>query len=247
MRLRAFVALALGLALAPMPAGAFSNEFRSGPLSQLEGHGLLVRMAASGTAFEGRSLELVQAQRELDFPGIAPGSLDLGPAELLRALVSGYDPGEQKKHFLRWYSGLPAWRAATRPLEQDWAEAVGYVRFELLEAYRSSTTQETSALGRALHALQDSFSTAHVERSPEGRIRGMAYYPSQAGHQLVDDRDRLRLPTGELAPEAMQAVGASRELLVGFSRWRGAPEAAFGRWVEAFTERHLGMETKPRP
>lgn len=230
-----------------MPARAFSNEFRSGPVHQKEGHGMLVRLAVSGTEFEGRLFELVQAQRDQDFPGTAPGSLDMGPAEWWRALVASYAPDEQKKHFLRWYSGLPAWRAETQPLEQDWRDAVDYLRLQLLAAYHAPFAREAAPLGRALHALQDSFSAAHVARAPDGRIRAMTYFPSQEGHRLGDGRDALRTDSGELTAEARQAVAASRELLLGFARWRAEDEAAFGRWVEAFTARHLALDAKPRP
>lgn len=233
---------ALVLVLWQAPAWAFDNEFVSGSLRQEHGHGELIRLAAEGTPFSGRVEELARAQRAQDFPGAPTG--ELGLAEWWRALVAGMEPDEQKKHFLRWYSGLPAWRAATRPLVADWADAVAYLRSELLAAYRAPVGQEAPALGRALHALQDSYSPAHVERGPSGRIRAMAYYPGS--HHLVDERDAIRTAKGELTPEAGQAVTASRELLLGFDRERTQDEAAFERWIEGFTARYLALSPPRR-
>lgn len=231
----------LACALLSAPAWAFSNEFRTGSVSQAHGHGELVRRAAEGTEFEALAEALVQGQRDLDFPGAPRGSVELGLADWWRALVAAIEPGEQKKHFLRWYSGLPEWRAATQPLEADWADAVGYVELELEAAYHAPRGQEAEALGRALHTLQDSYTPAHVARGADGRIRSLAYYPSQGGHQLVDARDRILTESGELTPEARAAVAASHELLLGFARWRTADEAAFGRWVQGFTAQHLAF------
>ncbi len=231
------VALIFGLAAGP--AHAFSNEYRVGAFENVHGHGELVRRAAAGTPFESRAEALVLAQREADFPGAGP---DMGLVDWWRALVAGYETAEMKKHFLRWYSGLPAWRAATQPLETDWAEAVGYIRSELLAAYRGPAEAEVGPLGRALHALQDSYSTAHVERTASGRIRTMAYYPARDGHGLVDGRDVLLSAAGDLKPEAAQAVVASRDLLMGYAEARTRDAAAFERWVESFIERYLALD-----
>lgn len=237
---RSLLLSALVLGLAAGPAHAFSQEYRAGAFEQAHGHGELVRRAAIGTPFESRVEALVSAQRAADFPGAGP---EMGLLDWWRALLAGYETAEMKKHFLRWYSGLPAWRAATQPLEKDWAEAVGYIQAELLAAYRGSVEAEIGPLGRALHALQDSYSTAHTERTPDGRIRSMAYYPSPDGHGLVDGRDGILTASGDLKPEAAQAVAATRELLVGYAQARTKDEQAFERWVESFVERNLALET----
>lgn len=238
--MRRWVLVALLLGMAAPAAHGFNQELRVGQ-EPFVGHGELVRRAAVGTPFEPRIGPLIMAQRELDFPGASPEGLGLG--DLWQALMSGYAPEEQKKHFLRWYSGLPEWRAVTRSLERDWAEAVGYVRGEVLAAYRGPVAAEAGPLGHALHALQDSYSTAHVLRTPAGRIRSMAYYPARDGHGLTDDRDRIWTEAGELKPEARMAVTASHELLAGYARWRTADEAAFTGWLEDYLQRHLALDT----
>lgn len=238
--MRRAVAWALvALGLVALPGHAFTNEVPSGPMQQAHGHGELIRRAAVGTPFETQVAELARAQWEQDFPGADPAAMGL--FDWWRALVAGYDGEEQKKHFLRWYSGLPAWRAATRPLEADWEAAVGYMRSELHAAYQASPSAEIAPLGRALHALQDSYSPAHTDRAADGRIRSMAYYPAHEGHQLIDGRDRILLESGELTPEAGRAVMATRELLEGFARWRKADTRAFGQWVEGYLERHVAL------
>ncbi|HEY9854585.1 MAG TPA: hypothetical protein V6D05_02520 [Stenomitos sp.] len=237
MRTLACALLAGGLLATPV--WAFSNEYHSGPLHQEHGHGELVRRAALGTGFEARAAELVQGQRDLDFPGAASGSVELGAGEWWRALVSAFAPDEQKKHALRWYSGLPAWRAATRPLAADWAEVVSYVVSELRAAYHAPVAGETLFLGHVLHTLQDSYSPAHVTRTPDGHIRDVAYYPGE--HRFVDDRDAILTASGDLTPEASAAVAASHELLEGFGRVRNGDEATFERWVEGFMARHLAL------
>jgi hypothetical protein len=106
-------------------------------------------------------------------------------------------------------------------------------------------------LGEALHLLQDSFSSAHVERAGgTGRIRHIRAFFIRAGwpplsrapheHNAPSDpRDDIYVG-GALRPEARAAIAASRAFLVMALRHLRAPRSARnGPELVAFIARYL--------
>lgn len=128
------------------------------------------------------------------------------------------------------------------------------VRFAGLHARAMRATNRSTALewlGEGLHLLQDSFSSAHVERiGGTGRIRHIRAFfirfgwppLSRAPHEHnapSDSRDDVYLG-GALRREAVAAIHASRAYLVMALRHLRAPRApGDARELQAFMNRYL--------
>lgn len=238
---------ALALLLASGQAYAFDNEAESPIHHTIHGHGELIEQAVRGTAYEGLAAMLASAQREQDFPVPDSERLNkvpkIGLGDLWQALLWGYQPDEQRKHFLRWWSGGTEWRAVTHPLEQDWKDAVGYLESELWTARAAEPGPAAlKHLGHALHGLQDSYAPAHVERDSQGYIVAMRYYPGRGPdcHAFIGDPgDRIRDAHGQYVSQAKQAIAATHELLAGYGKMRSEPADRFKSFLQSFRENHL--------
>jgi hypothetical protein len=177
-----------------------------------EGHEILTRLAMSGlplSAADRTSIELGVVRPDRggrsywNFPRSAIESLKAAaqPAHSLRPTPSSSSAAALRLIHLR-FAGLHrrAIRAASRSAALEW-------------------------LGEALHLLQDSFSSAHVERAGGtgriGRIRAffirLGWPPlsrAPGEHNAPSDpRDDVFL-AGGLRPEARAAVAASRAFLI---------------------------------
>lgn len=134
--------------------------------------------------------------------------------------------------------------------------ALALIRKRFTDLYRNAlrAPNRLNALGwvgEALHLLQDSFSSAHVERAgPAGPIRKIRAFYIRAGwpplsrapheHNAPSDpRDDVFLG-GALRPEALAATRASRELLTMALRHLASPgsPSIAPDWA-AFLRRHL--------
>jgi hypothetical protein len=117
----------------------------------------------------------------------------------------------------------------------------------------ASRTAALEWLGEALHLLQDSFSSAHVERAGgTGRIRHIRAFYIRFGwpplprapreHRAPSDpRDDVYL-RGALRPEARAAVRASRDFLTMALRHLRAPRSPRNApELRAFMSRYLAM------
>ena len=197
-----------------------------------EGHEILTRLAMIGlplTAAEQGAILLGVirpdrgGQSYWNFPGAALGSL--------RAAA-------QPAHSLR---PTPA---TSTPAAMGLIQA----RFSTLHLQAMHSPDRITALewlGEALHLLQDSFSSAHVERMGGiGRIRKIRAFFIRFGwpprslapdeHQAPsDDRDDVYL-NGTLRPEARAAVAASQAFLVMALRHLHTPLSP-GNQTELFT------------
>jgi hypothetical protein len=206
-----------------------------------EGHEVLTRAAASGLS------------------GIPMGPLlfgvvlpDRGPTywHFPKEALHSTDPVNQPTHALR--------ATATTSVRN----AVRAVRRHIARRYRAAMSSPGSAagwqaVGEALHTIQDSFSTAHADRSgpaaPGGsnRIRYVRHFDvnlipprrtrAPREHNFpADSRDQVHAAGGGLRPESRAAVIASREFLVMMQRHfaagrRNPPE------VLAFLNRHVSI------
>jgi hypothetical protein len=205
-----------------------------------EGHEILTRVAMRGlplTAAEQSAvlLGVIRPDRGgrsyWNFPRSALESLKATaqPAHALRPTPSSTVPAALRLIRAR-FAGLHrrAMRATSRSTALEW-------------------------LGEALHLLQDSFSSAHVDRvGGTGRIRHIrAFYIrlgwpplSRAPHEHnapADPRDDVYLH-GTLRPEARAAIRASRAFLILALRHLRAPRSRrHGIELRAFMSRYLSM------
>ncbi len=203
-----------------------------------EGHEILTRVAMRGlplTAAEQSAILLGVIRPDRggrsywNFPRAALESLKAAaqPSHALRPTPSSTVAAALRlirSRFLRLY--YRAMRAANRTVALEW-------------------------LGEALHLLQDSFSSAHVQRvGGSGRIRHIrAFYIrlgwpplSRAPHEHnapSDPRDDVYLH-GALRPEARAAIGASRAFLTMALRHLRAPRSPQNTpELRAFMSRYL--------
>lgn len=241
---------ALALLLASGPAHAFDNEAESPVHRTLHGHGELIEQAVKGTYYEGLAALLSSGQREQDFPVPESERLNqvpkIGLADLWQALLWGYQSDEQRKHFLRWWSGGPEWRTTTHSLEQDWQDAVGYFESELWAARAAEPDPAAlKHLGHAIHGLQDSYAPAHVERDSQGFIIAMHYYPGRGpgSHAFIGDPgDRIRDGQGQYVSAAKQAIATTHELLAEYGSFHARSADDFGSFLRTFKEKNLALK-----
>jgi hypothetical protein len=209
-------------------------------LGNKEGHEILTRSAMSGfplsTAEQSSLLDgIIRPDRGgssyWNFPGAALGS---------------FRAANQAAHSLR----------ATEATSTPTALAAIQQKFRALYSRALGSSGRDVALGwlgEAMHLLQDSFSSAHVERAgatgPIRRIRAFfvkfGWPPrSTAPHEHnvpSDDRDNVFVG-GALRPEAVAAVNASRDLLAMFLRHYGLPGSpVIPGEVNAFIASYLSM------
>ncbi|HKP01841.1 MAG TPA: hypothetical protein VJU77_00635 [Chthoniobacterales bacterium] len=203
-----------------------------------EGHEILTRHAMRGLPLSAAEKSAVEfgvirpdrgGRSYWNFPRAALGSLKAAaqPAHSLRPTPSTTVPAALRLIRAR-FAGLHAraLRASSRSTALEW-------------------------LGEALHLLQDSFSSAHVERiGGTGRIRHIRAFfirfgwppLSRAPHEHnapSDSRDDVYLH-GALRREAAAAIRASRVYLVMALRHLRAPRApGHARELQAFMNRHL--------
>lgn len=209
------------------------NPLSFGPGSK-EGHEILTRSAMSGFPLSASE------QDALLYGVIRP---DRGGRSYLSfpiAARAAYAPASQAAHSLR----------ATPSTSTAAALATIQAKFRTLYGTALASATRLDALGwlgEAMHLLQDSFSTAHVDRvGLTGRLRRiMAFYlgssaPAEHGSPW-DNRDDVYGSAG-LKAEAVGAINASRDLLAMFFRHSAAPGSpAIGAEVNAFIARHLSM------
>jgi len=205
-----------------------------------EGHEILTRVAMRGlplTATDRAAVELGVIRPDRggrsywNFPRAALGSLKAAaqPAHSLRPTPATPVPAALRSIQAR-FAGLYR-RAMTAPTR---ARALGWI-------------------GEAMHLLQDSFSSAHVERAGgSGRIRHIRAFFLRFGwpprsrapleHNAPSDtRDDVYLH-GALRPEARAAIGASRALLVMALRHLRSPRSpAHAIELRRFIGRYLSM------
>lgn len=141
------------------------------------------------------------------------------------------EPGAQAHHFMR-ASGATDADAHVAALawifENATAAAVGlFARFTLYDRVRPHVPSTFTGgpiakhLGRALHAVQDSFSSAHAKRIPgsetaAGAILKLCVYKEEKGHDEHERADlawESRLISDEFSLDGRQAVNASKELI----------------------------------
>ena len=190
--------------------------------------------------------------------------LPLTPAEQTAVLDGVIRPDRGGRSYWNFpRAALGALRAAAQPSHAlrptpatSTPAALALIRKRFTDLYRNAlrAPNRPTALGwigEALHLLQDSFSSAHVERSgPAGRIRRIRAFFVQAGwpplsrapheHNAPSDtRDDVFLG-GSLRPEALAAIRASRDLLTMALRHLAAPGSPgiATDWA-AFLRRHL--------
>lgn len=186
-----------------------------------EGHEVLTRLAMRG-------LPLTTAEKAaVELGVIRPDRGGQSYWNFPRAALASLKAAAQPAHALR-----PTPSASV-------AAALRLIHQKFIELYRKAVSAKSrsmaySWLGEALHLLQDSFSSAHVERvSGTGSIRNIrAFYIrvgwpplSRAPHEHnapSDPRDDVYLH-GRLRPEATAAVLASREFLKMAIRHLNAP------------------------
>ena len=205
-----------------------------------EGHEILTRLAMSGlpmSAGEKSAVELGVIRPDRggrsywNFPRSALESLKAAaqPAHSLRPTPASTTPAALRLIHAR-FAGLHrrAMRAASRSTALEW-------------------------LGEALHLLQDSFSSAHVERAGGtgriGRIRAffvrLGWPPlsrAPGEHNAPSDpRDDVYLG-GALRPEARAAVWASRAFLIMALRHLRSPRSPSNALdLRAYIRRYLSM------
>ena len=190
-------------------------------LGNKEGHEILTRSAMSG-------FPLSAAEQSALLDGIIRP--DRGGSSYWNfpgAAIGAFRAANQAAHSLR------ATESTTTPV----ALATIQQKFRALYSRALGSSGRTTALGwlgEAMHLLQDSFSSAHVERAgatgPIRRIRAFfvkfGWPPrSTAPHEHnmpSDDRDNVFVG-GALRPEAVAAVNASRDLLAMFLRHFASP------------------------
>jgi hypothetical protein len=179
-----------------------------------EGHEVLTRAAASGLP----AIPL----RPLLFGVVLP---DRGPTywHFPREALHSTDPVNQPAHALRSTAATPV------------GAAVAAIRRRIASCYSRAmrspgTAAAWQAVGEALHTIQDSFSTAHTDRTGSPvpgaptRIRYVRQFDvniipprrtrAPGEHNFpMDPRDKVGAPGGGLKPEAAAAVRASRDFL----------------------------------
>jgi hypothetical protein len=203
-----------------------------------EGHEILTRVAMRGLALSApEQLALVDGVVRPDRGGRSYWNFPRSALESLKAAA-------QPAHSLRPTPAFPV-AGALRLIQLRFA---GLHRRAMLAPTRQ---QALGWLGEALHLLQDSFSSAHVERAGGvGLIRHIRAFFIRVGwpplsrapreHNAPSDpRDDVYLH-GTLRPEARAAVGASRAFLGMALRHLRAPRSP-GNAAElaAFIRRYL--------
>lgn len=205
-----------------------------------EGHEILTRVAMRG-------LPLTPADKgAVELGVIRPDRGGRSYWNFPRAALDSFKMGAQPAHSLR-----PS-PSSTVPF------ALGMIRGRLLALYRramASSARSTALewVGEALHLLQDSFSSAHVDRAGgTGRIRHIRAFFIRLGwpprsqapreHNAPSDpRDDIYLH-GAPRPEARAAIRASREYLVMMLRHLRAPRSPNNAAeFRAFMNRYLAM------
>jgi hypothetical protein len=203
-----------------------------------EGHEILTRVAMRGLPLS------VAEKSAVELGVIRPDRGGRSYWNFPRAALGSLKAAAQPAHSLR---PTPA---TTVPAALRLIRA----RFAGLHARAMRATKRSTALewlGEALHLLQDSFSSAHVERiGGTGRIRHIRAFfirfgwppLSRAPHEHgapSDSRDDVYLH-GALRREAVAAIRASRAHLIMALRHLRAPRAPGNtRELHAFMNRHL--------
>lgn len=220
------------------PEPFFTKVTRIPGIGNKEGHEILTRQAMRG-------LPLSAAERAaVELGVIRPDRGGRSYWNFPRAALGALKAAAQPAHSLR---PTPA---TTVPAALRLIRA----RFAGLHARAMRATNRSTALewlGEGLHLLQDSFSSAHVERiGGTGRIRHIRAFfirlgwppLSRAPHEHnapSDSRDDVFF-RGALRREAVAAIHASRAYLVMALRHLRAPRAPGNtRELLAFMNRHL--------
>jgi hypothetical protein len=205
-----------------------------------EGHEILTRIAMRG-------LPLSAAERDALLLGvIRPDRGGRSYWNFPRSALDSLKAAAQPAHSLRPTPATSV-AAALRLIQGRFA------RLYLRALRAASRTTALEWIGESMHLLQDSFSSAHVERiGGSGRIRNIRVFfirlgwppLSRAPHEHnapSDDRDNV-YASGALRPEAGAAARASRVLLVMALRHLRAPRSPGVRSeLRAFIRRYLSM------
>jgi len=197
---------------------------------------------------------------------LAMRGLPLGAAEKSAVELGVIRPDRGGRSYWNFpRSALESLKAATQPAHalrptpsSTVATALRLIRSRFAGLHRramraASRTAALEWLGEALHLLQDSFSSAHVERAGgTGRIRHIRAFYIRFGwpplsrapreHSAPSDpRDDVYL-RGALRPEARAAVRASRDFLTMALRHLRAPRSRRNAAeLRAFMSRYLAM------
>jgi hypothetical protein len=209
-------------------------------LGNKEGHEILTRVAMRG-------LPLSAGERAaVEFGVIRPDRGGRSYWNFPRSALASLKAAAQPAHALR-PTPASSVRAALRLIHARFARLHG-------RAMRATKRKEAMAwLGEALHLLQDSFSSAHVERAGgTGRIRHIRAFFIRVGwpplsrapreHNAPSDpRDDVYLHAA-LRPEARAAIRASRHFLAMALRHLRAPRSPRNAVeLRAFMSRYLSV------
>jgi hypothetical protein len=244
-------------------------EFYSNPEEEFEGEGdYFVTKVLPGFP-EGH--EVLTRHAAAGLPGIDMRALLIGvtrvdkgerlrdlPASLVHSVVGG----EQNRHALR--------RNLSTPMRSALAEIRRQLRIlharALVAACAGASRTAFLWIGEALHLIQDSYSSAHIQRDfgrgPGGShpIRYIRFYANvkinpfphlptftrgrgPREHNFpTDPRDSIRSPRGALKPEARAAIAASREFLRMILRHMAAPASPRNAAeLRAFMNKHFSF------
>jgi hypothetical protein len=218
-----------------------------------EGHEVLTRHAAAGLP-------------GIDMRALLIGVTRVDKGERLRdlpsSLVHSVVGGEQHRHALRMYLSSPMGSAL--------AEIRRHLRIlhsrALVAACAGASRTAFLWIGEALHLIQDSYSSAHIQRDfgrgPGGShpIRYIRFYANvkinpfphlptftrgrgPREHNFpTDPRDSIRVPGGALKPEARVAIAASREFLGMMLRQMADPRSPRNAVeLRAYMNKHLSF------
>jgi hypothetical protein len=203
-----------------------------------EGHEILTRHAVAGLLPPAEAYHVQTGVIRPDRGGRSYWRFPRSAVESLKAAA-------QPSHSLRPTPSTTT-AAALRSIQARFA---GLYRRAMLAPTRQAALEW---LGEALHLLQDSFSSAHVDRAGgAGRIQRIRAFYIRLGWPPLsrqpdehnapsDDRDNIYDPSGALRPQARAAVAASRHFLVMALRHLSAPQApTHGGELAAFLRRYL--------
>jgi hypothetical protein len=206
-----------------------------GPHATPTGHETLTERSAQGILTNQAEIKaLIDGARRPDF---------VDPNDHIK-------PGEQRRHFLKAdlkHSSLFAWMESVRHFRS--------LHQQILSS--NNRAAQLALIGEAMHLVQDSFAPAHAVRDPKTReiVRVRFYGPGplsflpikptpQAHTYLVDPEDNIFMAsTGNLKPEALEAIQAGREYLSLALRHLGMPQPQslplIDQELEAFIARRL--------